>query len=210
MLPLAFTHKMRYLSGQGMVSFIFLAALALDNLCKKKNWLLISFFVLFYLFNQILPNLSRENYATESSIYNPKYADEAAKIIKENSAPDDIIYSNFAYAAGMFSVLSHRATSTAMLAEVGPYRAFDQVKAAKLIVWLKSLDGKFPAKLTELIEKYKLEKIAETDLVYIYNNSNALGKKVVPKSTVPLWAINLILLVVVGVVAYDLTGKKIS
>lgn len=192
--PLFFIYPQRYLSGTGMIAIILFASCGLDYIFrtfKEKTSLLLIIFILFYLtsptvslsenaklssaaldstFINHLPYLKFFSRANEESIYIPKFIDPIIVSIKENSGPEDIIYSNFNYAAGLFSVLSQRATSSSMLPEVGRYRDFDKISASRLIIWLKELDGTFPIALKEAINKYKLEKIQETDIAYIYKN----------------------------------------
>lgn len=246
MLPLVFTHNMRYFSGQGMISFILLAGLAVDNLydrlVERSNKRLLNgilfiilFFFAFYLLNPILylnqsraeenkselglfdsnlvkilmPDFTNKTYISGTSVYNPKFADKVVKIIREYSSPDDIIYSNFNYAAGMFAVLSQRATSTAMLAEVKPFTQFDPLAVSKLIIWLKEVDRTIASPLPPLIKQYKLKKVAETELAYIYNNPKALGKAKIKKAVISLSAFNTILLIFLAAVGYDLFSKKL-
>ena len=86
----------------------------------------------------------------------------------------------------MLSVLAHRATSFAMLAEVKPFKDFDKIAASRMIVWFKEPEGSFPDILVTLVNRYGLEKIGETELVYLYLNRQAALKKVTLHSPIPL------------------------
>lgn len=139
-----------------------------------------------------LNNLTKEG--TELSalkgqtFYHPKLIGELVDMVKENSRPDDILFSNFRYAGGMISSLSHRATSNAMLAEVKPFRSFDEIGAARFVLWFKEPTGEFPKGLNEAIQSYGLKKAGETEVAYLYINEKARFKKEVIPASVPYWA----------------------
>jgi hypothetical protein len=128
------------------------------------------------------------------TFYHPKLIGELVDMVKENSGPEDIIFSNFSYTGGMISSLSHRATSNAMLAEVKPFRLFDEIGAAKLILWFKEPTGEFPEGLNEAIQRYGLKKAGETEVAYLYINEKARFKREVMPASVPYWACLALLL----------------
>jgi hypothetical protein len=112
----------------------------------------------------------------EVTVYFPRLFSEIKDVIKNNSRDSDIIYANFSYTAGILSLLSHRATSTAMLREVKPFHPFDEIAVSKLIVWQKNPDDMKEEPL-HLIEKYHLNKIADTKLAFIYENPECRFKR---------------------------------
>jgi len=218
MLPLALTHLPRYLGGQGLAGYIFLTALTVDffyeRFCRIPNrsrniWFFISVIFCFHIFSPVLsldiknkqtdkrffdstifnllPTWKKHPYLTEGTIYYPKFIDPVVNIIKNNTHNDDIIYIN--YPNSHLGVLSNRATSSGMLLEVKPYREFDRIAVAKLIIWFKQEDGGFPLELSKLINKYNLRKLAETEIAYIYANPQPLAKKIVKKATLPSYII---------------------
>ena len=133
-------------------------------------------------------------------MYNPRFIDPLVRIIRENSSVNEIIYSDIAYAAGMLSVFSERATSCGMLPQVRPFKDFDQITQAGLLVWFKELDDSFPEKLRLHIDRYNLEKIAETDLAYVYKNPSPQGKVTLPKPLIPETGLFVLLIVVVALI----------
>ncbi len=158
------------------------------------------------LFNPVSLNLLSPNkryvYENELSIYNQKSMDDIVKVIERNSAKDDIIYSNLNYHAGLLSVFSERATSQAMMREVRPYSAFDPVSAARIIIWFKEANSVFPQKLTDLISRYKLSKLEETDSAYIYLNPSGYAKSKVSKAILPAPVLFFSLFVIAGLVIW--------
>jgi len=144
-----------------------------------------------FLRSSWLNNLSGEG--TEFSalkgrtFYHPRLIGEIVDMVKENSAPDDIIFSNFSYAGGMISSLSHRATSNAMLAEVMPFEVFDEIGAARLMIWFKEPSGGPLSGLDDAIQKYGLKKAGETEVAYLYINEQTRFKKEVTHASVPYW-----------------------
>lgn len=125
-----------------------------------------------FLFYCAKPNI-RTN---ETSIYFPKLFKEVTEVINDNTSPDDIIFSNVYALGGMISLLSARATSSAMLSEIRPYNYFDQVAVAKLIIWAKDLED-MNREPNLLIENYNLRKIADTTIAFIYENPHSNFKK---------------------------------
>ncbi len=225
-IPLSFIYPQRFLSGQGFIAIILFAGFGLDKsfkFLKEKGWVALMIFVLFYfflpavnvykkdvsfksmnsLFVNMLPEFTSSIQHNARPIYNPKFIDPIVEIIKENSGEDEIIYSNFSYIAGMFATFSDRATSTAMLQEVAAYREFDQINNSKLIIWLKELDGEFPAGLSRIIKKYRLERVTETDLVYIYSNPDFKSQVVVSERVMPNWLVFIVLLSALSLLAVD-------
>lgn len=137
----------------------------------------------------------------EETFYHPRLVNDVVRLITENSKEGDILCPNFNYGGGMFSVLSHRATSDAMLSEVKPFVPFDEIKHARLVLWFKDPSGAFPAELPLLIKRYGLKKAGETDLAYLYLNEKAhFHSRVIPAS-VPFGAcLGILFLVVLAVI----------
>jgi hypothetical protein len=237
-----FSHyRYRFVSGQGMVSFIFLSSITVDLvyekavsiLSKKLKTNLSNFYVFvfilicflifsptfliqdkkpkFYLLNStyinLIPAFKKIQRPHEFSIYFPKFYKPIKDIIIENSKPDDIIYCNFDYLAGVFSVLTGRATSTAMLKEVSAYRDFDPINVSKLILWLKDPDKVINRNLNFVVRKYKLRKIKETELVYIYENPSRTPKRILSKPLLSNKLIFSILLLLIGLIGFEIIKK---
>lgn len=226
---------MRYFSGLGLIGPVFMSGVALDSLYQRiSRQQRIPFFILVIIFLYIfaptlsinkfekkinlnffdtslistLSNLKMAKHITGYSIYYPKFQDKIDEVILEYTDPNDIIWSDLKYSAGLLSVLSERATSSAMMAEVRPYAEFDPLNVAKLIIWFKQVNGTADQGLFEAIRKYDLRKIGETEICFIYLNPHTKAKKIVPKVIIPNPVLFCILLICLGLISYDILKRK--
>ena len=138
--------------------------------------------------------------ALESSIYSKKYMEELSAIIKTNARPDEIIYCNYNYVAGIFYTFSGRVTSSGMLSEVRPVHYADPAVSAALIVWIKNPEGIFDPELKALIERLGLIKVAETEFAYVYRNPVIIAHKIIARPIVPANLALLILFAWIGAI----------
>jgi hypothetical protein len=235
---LLFTHRNRFLSGHGLIPLSLLAAVCLDEVWERLTrqgrliFKVIFLSVLLFMFQLFTPlvcftplkkgpqlltttwlgeQTGLSTYFTsskEKSVYYPKFMNEIVRLVREKTSEDDILFSNFSYAGGMVAVLSHRATSTAMLAEVRPFRPFDRIAFARFIVWFKDPEGGFSPYLAQAIEKYKLKKIGETELIYLYENEQSRFKRNVVASRLPLGLCFVFLFSAFAGIALDSFGVR--
>jgi len=228
---LGLAYRYRYLCAQGALGFILPAALPLDYLygkvkhSRKAVAYLVLAVVLFFIsspsllltekksslsfLNSTFMNLITEKgRANDRSVFYPKFYDEIIASIRQESSEDGIIYSNFNYFAGILGVLSGRATSSAMLVEIKPRHDFNQVKAATLIIWLKDPNAQRKEPYG-LINTYRLDKIKETELAFIYKNPEATGKRVVPKPVVSNPVLFIAFFMAIAVIVLDVSRKKV-
>jgi len=121
--------------------------------------------------NQYLIPRNDRNFRVKGfTIYFEKEYAEIIRIVLEHTERGDILWSNFNHGAGLIALLSDRRTSSAMLQEVKPYRPFDEIRAARLLIWFKEPDGNPPKDMERLVKRYNLRPVAETDFVTIYEN----------------------------------------
>lgn len=139
---------------------------------------------------------SRVQRTNEATIYYPRLFGAVVDCITANSNKDDIIWSNFSYTGGILGLLSQRATSSAMLSEVKSYYPFDQVAAARLIIWQKD-PSDMKQEPVGLIQQYHLQKIATTELAFIYANPSGYSKKQTVSATISYKMIALLFLCVI-------------
>ncbi len=221
---LFFTNRDRFFSGHGLIPAVFFAALCLEHFFKKVSerksrrglfffWAVIVgvFFVLtplvvispykksptLFYNSWIVPagDSTKDIYAEKGgTFYYPRLIDEAVRAVSQNSNQDDIIFSNYNYGGGIISVLSHRATSNAMLLEVLPFKDIDAISASSFVLWFKDPDGIFPLELKNAVRRYNLKKVTETELVYLYANEGCTFKKKVIQAKVPFGVCVLILM----------------
>ena len=92
-------------------------------------------------------------------------AKEWAKVIKNKTAPDDIICSNYAYIGGMLSALTGRPNAARTFFEIKkPEAPINEFGSSKLAVFLRETDGNYDmAALKKLTGKYGFKTVAETD-----------------------------------------------
>jgi hypothetical protein len=141
----------------------------------------------------LLPPGTLDFNARSFTIYFPDDYDEIVKVIKSHSASDDILWSNFGHGGGILGVLSGRATSSSMLAEIKPKKTQNPLFDAKILVWFKDKTGGPPGGMRETVARMGLGLLSETKLVYIYENPSARSKRVVVKAAIPWITIEIAL-----------------
>ena len=151
-------------------------------------------------FSKFMKYDPRSATAMESSIYLKEDMEKLFTIIKASTRPDEIIYCNYNYVAGIFHVFTDRVTSSGMLNEIKPVYYSDPARSAALIVWIKNPEGIFDPELKALIEKLSLVKIAETELAYVYRNPVVIAHRVAVKPVLSAKLAFLILLMWTGAI----------
>jgi hypothetical protein len=228
--PFIFSYSYRYISGQGMLGFIFLSACGLDAFFQRKEAkrFLIPCMLLFILFS---PSIAvGRSKAVAFSVYNSTYANlvsfekkiqrpnefslssskfmtELIQIVKNNSREDDIITCNLPFMATIFSALIGRADADAMLQEIDPGTWQDPMRQARLIIWFKDKEGKRESKLRALVSAYRLEKVAETGIAYVYRNNVTRSRERVQRADIPNSGILVIALFVAAILMWDILRK---
>ena len=226
-------HAYRYVSGEGVFSFIILAAIGLDrffeDFWRNRNPFLyvILIVVLFAFFSPTLVidragvssgvmNSTFTNFLSISkkfehgkarSIFFPKFYKDIIDCVKENSKPDDIIFSNMDYFAGVMGAMSDRATSNSMLKEVNPVKGFDPIGVAAVVIWLKDPDA-IKEEPSDIVKGYSLRKIKETDLAFIYKNDNQTAKSRTNRAIIPSAVLFTVFLASLGLAAFDLLRQR--
>lgn len=132
-----------------------------------------------------------------ATIYYPKWIRQCVWMVGELSSERQIIFSNYEYAGGMVAVLSHRATSTAMLSEVCPFRDFDPIACAHAVLWFKDPDGDSLRGLLPVAVRYGLQLAGETEIAYLLINPAATSQERVIPARVPFGACLLILVLAI-------------
>ena len=134
----------------------------------------------------LLPDEKRSFRAQGFSIY---FQEDYAKIVqavREHSGPEDILWTDFSYTAGILGILADRATSCAMLAEVKSYESSNRLKDARVIVWFKDKEAKPTSEMRDAVERYHFSLLQETDMAFVWLNPEGYGQRRVPKPTVPM------------------------
>jgi hypothetical protein len=211
----------RFFSAQGFLPVIFLSAISLDRLYEKCGGSHIKatvFFILggfltlifsptiltekrkehkeakIYLFDSSPRDLlfpwANERIAS-TSLWHPEEYLQAVRIIRQNSLPNEIIYANYHILSACLASLSDRPNASALFPEIDPVRSFSPFGVARIIVLTK--DNRLSA-INYIVGKYKLRLLGENKLLMVFSNPSAKAGFVIPKATVPFWAIGVILL----------------
>ncbi|MDP3722120.1 MAG: hypothetical protein Q8R91_01305 [Candidatus Omnitrophota bacterium] len=134
--------------------------------------------------------------------------EQLADVVARVSQPGEILWSNMAYAGGLVALLAHRATSSVMLSEVAPAEPFDPIGAAQWIVWWKVEPRPDLPGLAEVVQRYALKEVADTDLARIFHNPAASERARAPTAVVPFGASLVLLCGLVWLAAWDLQTRK--
>ncbi|MDD5681133.1 MAG: hypothetical protein PHI59_07820 [Candidatus Omnitrophica bacterium] len=218
-VPFAWIHPYRYFSGEGVFVLVFLGAIGIERTAAllKNSFhcvILISMVcILFFLaspsvmidrgvlhfvpINSTFSNaVFGDSYYTHSflrSIYHAKRYGEIASIVDKESRKDDILYSNNPFFVEVIGILTGRATSTGMFQEVRPFVSSDQIAVSRLVIWVK--DPKNPSyEPIEVIKRYKLQKIIDTELSFIYKNSGPVSQRHVQAPLIPEYIVFALML----------------
>ena len=129
------------------------------------------------------------------------------EVVRNQTAPGEILWSNASYALGFVTALTHRAMSSAMLSEVSATQAFDPLEAAHVILWFKfdPLPGQVSA---TRLSRLRLNTVFEDEMVVIYRRQDLLPFAHEPRAVMPLCGALGIVLAVVGGVVRDLGGRR--
>ena len=229
MLPLIGTHQVRFFSGHGLAGTALLAALALDDLSQRfkkgarRAMLLSVFLILFLAFfsphfkwdfqtgrkdlvwadrtltRHLWLEGARNFRSNAFSIYFQEPYEEIASVIRENSEPDDILWTDFSYTAGILGTMAGRVTSSAMLAETKPFEQTDRLSDARILVWFRDREGKALPEMWPSAQRRGLKLLKETDMAYIFQNPKGYRKRQFPRPLVPsglLWLLGALSLVI--------------
>lgn len=138
---------------------------------------------------------SRNFRSNAFTIYFQEPYEEIASVIRAHSEPDDILWTDFSYTAGIFGMMAGRATSCAMLAEMKPFEhGADRLSDARILVWFRDRQGKAVPGMWPSAERRGLKLLKETDMVYVFQNPEGFRKRQVPAPLLPslwLWPLGL-------------------
>ncbi|MDP3790945.1 MAG: hypothetical protein Q8R38_02750 [Candidatus Omnitrophota bacterium] len=97
----------------------------------------------------------------------------AAQTIKDNSAPEDIVYCTEETIGLCLAVLSGRATADYLLPEVYSEQHSDAMANSKMVIMLKYHS---PEWVKDKVDRYGLKLIGKTNILDLYKNPSAEGK----------------------------------
>jgi hypothetical protein len=196
----------RFFSAEGYLPVALLAAVALYGLCESfgKNrfakYIVVSVTVFMLIFsptiaigrleageprnrlflldsapmNMLFPETNPR--MISGTVWFEKTYSFAAKLIRENSSPDDIIYSTDEIVGLCLAVLSERATANYLFPEVYSKAGTDPYTVSKIIIMVKYHD---PKVMKEMVERYGLVLLGNDEMLTVYKNPNAKAKMII-------------------------------
>ena len=226
-LPMALAgYRFRFLATQGLFPWLLLAAVALDRAAEKIRPLWVAFPLLAALallspslhvsqgrahlcwgdttlggLSGLAPSVPR---GTAATVYNEKFMEELAEKVRHHTEPDELIYSNVHYLAGMMTAFTGRAATTQMLRETADRPLSEQIPPARLVIWLKSLSGRPTLEMKEAAAEYPLRPAGETEIAYLFVNPGASGRRRTVPAVAPWWAASLVVLLAAAAAGWDL------
>ncbi|MBI3317706.1 MAG: DUF2029 domain-containing protein [Candidatus Omnitrophica bacterium] len=230
-LPMAFLYRFRFFSAQGLFPLLLLAAVALDQWLEKKRpkWVLGAVVAALLLAAPSL-RVSGEGWRwvwgdttlsvlsgretgiprpTAQPLFNPHFMGELGARVKAHTKPDELVFSNFPYLAGMMNVTTGRAITNEMLREFEPRSLEAQILPARLIVWMKEGADLPPnLELQRIVERYRLEPLGSTEIAFLYRNPFGEGRRPMKRAAIPWWLAEGIILLLAGGAVWDLRRRK--
>lgn len=227
-LAMAFAgYRSRFLATQGLFPWLLLAAVALDRMFDKNlRWragtklllgLLLFFPSLHFSNGRItlawvdttFPTLSglvpTRPRGTANTVYNEKFMGKLAEAVRAHTQPDELIYSNVNYLAGMMTAFTGRAATNRMLREMADRPAREQIPQARLVIWVKELSGERSREMEEAVVEHHLRPLAETEISYLFLNLRPAGRRHVAPALFPWWVASCAMLLAAAVAAWDLS-----
>lgn len=116
----------------------------------------------------------------------------AVRLIKENSAAYEIIYSDLNNIGVCLSSISGRATANALFREMRAKRPFDPFASSGIIALSLVNDLK---SINSIVYYYGLIKLAENDIFILYKNPRPQSQINIKKALIPFWMIFCIIAV---------------
>lgn len=242
MLPLLFTHNVRFLGGYGLVGFIWLAGMGLYEVglrfagtrrvqvCFIAAALLVFFglapvvhistpektyrvaFLDSTVTHFFLPDQLRTERSKEHSIYGlpgfPLHYAKVAAAVSAHSTTNDIIWADSEYQGAIVALLAGRATSSATLREIRPYKPFEAAAFSRILVWFRKPDEDIRIRTMPVAARYNLQPIAETEIACVFLNPAHCPKAFVPEPLLRAEWIGLIFLVLTLLAALDGLKKQ--
>lgn len=138
-------------------------------------------------------------------IWFPREYLPAARLIRENSAPREIIYSPMEIAGVILAGLSGRPTANALLPEIAPAGALEPLESSKIVIFPQD----DPGKLVEgAAGKHGLRQIGQNKLFLFYRNPAATVKVEPKKATLSFGLIMVIAAVFFALLIVGRVSKK--
>ncbi|MBI4314136.1 MAG: hypothetical protein HY594_04905 [Candidatus Omnitrophica bacterium] len=239
-LPWLFLYPYRVASAQGLLPLAIFAALTLEKCYGRLRWLTLAIIAGMMVVAPVLtvktePALKLSLVQSQSglslawqglaldrghfeSLYDEAGFSPLAKALKTGAQPDDLLYCNYPYMGGLFSVLTGLSTTNSMVLEAGRPSASASIAHARRILWFKipsPLDPENNRMVQELARQYNWKLLLETPLAYAYEAPNVPSQRQIRGTVIP-WAVayGLLFMALVGLLvllrrpAKDRIGRR--
>jgi len=230
MLPMVLGYRFRFFATQGLFPWLLLAGLTLAGVAnkwieKRKPWMAWTLLAAVLLAAPTLYGTAKQpvrlNWADTplvllsgkpSPIARPsahplffkRFLHELAGIVEAHTEAEELVYCNVPYVGGMLSILTGRATTNPLLREMAVRPESQQIRPAKLIVWIKDPSGKPSRQMQETVLQYQLRPLSQTEVAYLYINPWPTGHRQTPRAVFPEWLGLLLAFGAIGAVVWEL------
>jgi hypothetical protein len=215
-------YRSRFLATQGLFPWLLLAAVALDGLKGKLVMKLLLGLLLLSpslhlsdgrmrlawvdtTFPTLVGLVPARPRGTANTVYNEKFMGELTEAVRSHTRPDELIYSNVNYLAGMMTAFTGRAATNQMLREMADRPAREQIPQARLVIWVKELSGERSREMEGAVVEHHLRPLAETEIAYLFLNLRPAGRRHVTPALFPWWVASCSMLLAAAVAAWDLS-----
>lgn len=142
----------------------------------------------------------------EASFYSPLMG-ELVEVVRRETQPREILWSNLPYALGVVAALAQRPMASAMLNEVAAARPSDPLDVARLIIWFKVAPFAGLPDRAQLAGR-SLQLVAETSIAAVFRQGGARPIAPAPLSVIPLGAVGILLIVAGSMLWWDRTRSR--
>ncbi|MFH0855006.1 MAG: hypothetical protein V1869_00605 [Candidatus Omnitrophota bacterium] len=201
----------RFFSAEGYFPVVMLLALFLSWLYRRfRGKILLLVIALFTLVFSPTLSLYKKNTVNSSSSYKINVFDAGfvnlllakgqilwfpneylatAKLVKDNSQKEDIVFCSLDFIGLTISSLAGRATANALLPEIRLFNGYNPFLSSKIIIFTQVDD---PVVTGKAISALKLIKLGENDFFVVYRNPACKVSVNIRKALIPFWLISII------------------
>ena len=137
-----------------------------------------------------------------------RWMQDAVARVRRLSAPDEIIWCNYRYAASLLGALADRAAATGAFSEalppdVGSHGGSVDCASASLVVWINDPDPEVEAVRRWLLERYPLTAVEQTEFATFYRQEGVTARIAPVAPAVPLGVAWVLAVALVGIAVWD-------
>ena len=147
---------------------------------------------------------------TGNPLYQSRLITPLVQAVQAHTNRDELVFCNLPYMGILLGVLSDRASSSPLLREMGDTPQADQIRPARVIVWLKDPSGSPSREMEEAVLQFHLRPLGETELAYLFFNPYADGKRQAQKAVCAGWLALGVLGLLFGLAMRDLRRPESS